>query len=267
MRRSHRPDAKKACVFARRGFERQWSLPFSVSFKSESYLNEVLPETGARGGSESGTILAQELAVFRGPAVTASPSNRLTQLLAAVGQEDRAAKDKFWRMVYDELHSLAQGQLAAETPGGTLQPTSLVHEAYLRLTVDENIQWANRRHFFAAAARAMRRIRVDDARKRKRLKRGGGRKAGPIHEGPAAFDQDSAEVLAVDEALNKLERRDPRKTEVVLLRYFTGLSVEETANALGISPRTVDNEWRFARAWLRRELTKGDSTAGDEDSR
>ncbi|MGB2986602.1 MAG: ECF-type sigma factor [Phycisphaerae bacterium] len=192
---------------------------------------------------------------------------RLTQLLAAVGQGDEAAQSKLWSLVYNELHSLAQGQLAAEVGGGVRQPTSLVHEAYLRLTADENFHWANRRHFFAAAAKAMRRIRIDDARRRDSLKRGGGQQPGPMQEAPAVFDQDPAEVLAIDEALNKLEQIDPRKAEVVMLRYFAGFTVDQCAHALEVSPRTVDNEWRFARAWLRRELTKGDTALDHGDSR
>ncbi|HUU98733.1 MAG TPA: sigma-70 family RNA polymerase sigma factor [Phycisphaerae bacterium] len=203
------------------------------------------------------------------------PTNPITQLLAAAGQEgDQAARDRLWAAIYDELHRLAQCQMAAEAPGRTMQPTSLVHEAYLRLIGDEAVQWANRRHFFAAAAKAMRRIRIDDARKRKRLKRGGGRQAASLDErlvagqglsaravregihAPADGTGDPAEVLAVDEALSKLEQEDPRKAEVVMLRYFAGLTGDETAQALGLSPRTVDVEWRFAKAWLHRELTK-----------
>ncbi|MCK4658823.1 MAG: sigma-70 family RNA polymerase sigma factor [Phycisphaerae bacterium] len=186
------------------------------------------------------------------------PSKPITRLLAAVGRGDAAAHNKLWALVYDELHRLAQHQMAHEAPGRTLQPTSLVHEAYLRLTADEDLQWANRRHFFATAANAMRRIRVDDARKRNRLKRGGGRQRIPLDEDPPAFDQDPAEVLAINEALEKLKQKDPRKAEVVTLRYFAGLTIDETADALGLSPRSVDSDWRFARAWLRRELTRGE---------
>jgi RNA polymerase sigma factor (TIGR02999 family) len=199
--------------------------------------------------------------VLQEPSVTPSESNPVSRLLAAATQGDASAYNELWSLIYDELHGLAQSQLAREAPGHTVQPTSLVHEAYLRLTADEKVEWANRRHFFAAAAQAMRRIRIDDARKRKRLKRGGGQQPVPLEEAAATFDQDPAEMLAIDEALKKLERIDPRKAEVVLLRYFAGLSVDETAKALEVSPRTVDNEWHFARAWLHRELTKGDTGA------
>ncbi len=178
----------------------------------------------------------------------------VTQLLAAVGRGEAAAAEKLWALIYEELRAIARQQMAREATGGTLQPTALVHEAYLRLTGNADVQWANRRHFFGAAAKAMHRIRIDDARRRGRAKRGGGRRPGALVEGPAIFDQDPAEVLAVDEALKKLEQEDPRKAEVVMLRYFAGLSVEETAEALGMSARTVKNDWQFARTWLHREL-------------
>ena len=182
----------------------------------------------------------------------------LTQLLVATRQGDRLAADRLWSTVYDELHRLAQWQLAREGPRCNFDSTSLVHEAFLRLIGDEPVEWANRRHFFGAAARAMRRIRVDDARRRGRLRHGGGRQPDPISEDPPVFGDDPTEVLAIDEALQSLERAAPRQAEVVMLRYFAGLSVDETAAALAVSPRTVDYEWRFARAWLHRELTKGD---------
>lgn len=191
-----------------------------------------------------------------------SPETPLTQLLAAAGAGDASAHEKLWSAVYDELHSLAQRQMAAEAAGRTLHPTALVHEAYLRLIGGGDATWASRRHFFAAAAKAMRRIRLDDARRRNRLKRGGGKQREPLGEGPALFDDDPAEVLAVDEALSKLERVDHRKAEVVKLRYFAGLTVDETAQALDLGSRTVDKEWRLARAWLYRELRKGDTAAG-----
>ena len=198
--------------------------------------------------------------------MTTPAPNPITQLLAAAGQGDQAARDRLWAAIYGELHRLAQCQMAGEARGRSMQPTSLVHEAYLRLVGNESVQWANRRHFFAAAAKAMRRIRIDDARKRKRLKRGGGARPRPLHEesvphpqrgwGTLGYDPDPAEVLSVDEALSRLEQEDPRKAEVVMLRYFAGLTGDETAQALGLSPRTVDVEWRFAKAWLHRELTK-----------
>jgi RNA polymerase sigma factor (TIGR02999 family) len=192
--------------------------------------------------------------------MTTHPPGPITELLDAAARGDVAAHEQLWAAIYGELHRVAQCQLCTEPPGRTLQPTTLVHEAYLRLVGGGNAEWANRRHFFAAAAKAMRAIRIDDARKRRRLKRGGGQRPAPLDESPAVFDQDPNEVLAVDEALNKLEKKDPRKAEVVMLRYFAGLTRDECADALGISPSTVASEWRVARAWLHRELAKGDTS-------
>ena len=178
----------------------------------------------------------------------------VTQLLTLVRQGDTGALDQLWRLIYAELHRMAQGQAARDAPGRGPQPTSLVHEVFLRLSANEQVTWADRRHFFAAAAKAMRSAQVDDARKRKRLKRGGGWRAEPLGDGPATFDPDPVEVLAVEEALSRLEQHDPQKAEVVSLKYFAGLTIDEIADVLGLSPRQVDKEWYFARAWLHREL-------------
>ena len=191
--------------------------------------------------------------------VTSPEESPVTQLLAAVARGDGPARERLWEVIYETLHQIAERQFAAEPPGGTLQPTVLVHEAFLRLAADEQIQWEDRRHFFAAAAQAMRRIRIDEARRRNRLKRGGGRKVESLEEGPAMFDQHPSEALALDEALERLELKDPRKAEIVMLRYFAGLTVDETAEALSLSAKTIKNEWRFARMWLRRELARGDT--------
>ncbi len=149
---------------------------------------------------------------------------------------------------------MAAGQLAVEQPGATLQPTVLVHEAFLRLAGGADGQFQNRRHFFAAAACAMRRIRIDDARRRKRQKRGGGVAGRSLDEAPPVFDDDPDLMIALDDALDRLRTIDPRKVEVVEHRYFVGLTIDEAAAAMGVSPRTVDADWRFARAWLHREL-------------
>ena len=183
----------------------------------------------------------------------------LTQLLTAVNNGDTDAQDTLWTLVYSELRRIAGAQMRREVRGDALQTTALVNEAYLRLVGNEDVQWANRRHFFGAAAEAMRRIRVDDARRRGRLKRGGGQAAEPLQEEPAVAGHDPSEVLAINDSLAELEQQDARKAEVVKLRYFAGLSVDDTAHALGLSPRTVDNEWRFARAWLHRALSQVDS--------
>ncbi len=223
----------------------------------------------AYGGScwedgDSAVQWNQWIPVLERPKVTTKPPSPVTQLLAAAGRGDAAAHEKLWSMIYDELHGLAQHQLDDEATGHRRQPTSLVHEAYLRLTAGQEVQWASRRHFFTSAALAMRRIRLDDARKRRSLKRGGGQSLGLLAEEAAVFDQDPTEVLAVDEALCRLEQENPRQAEVVTLRYFAGLTGDETADALGISSRTVDNEWRVARAWLHRELSTGDATPDGE---
>lgn len=186
----------------------------------------------------------------------------LTALLSAAAEGDADAARNLWALIYDELRAVARRQLAQEAPGHTLQPTALVHEAYMRL-LGGNGRFENRRHFFAAAANAMRQIRIDDARRRGRLKRGGdNHRPGSLEEAPAVFDQNPIEVLAVDEAITRLRAAYPRAAEVVVLRYFTGLSIDETAEALEMAPRSVDNDWKFAKAWLQRELGKGDTAPG-----
>ena len=164
-------------------------------------------------------------------------------------------------MVYDELRELAQRHMEAERPDHTLQPTALAHEAYLRL-VGREISWESRAQFFAVAARAMRRILVDHARRHKSAKRGGGREAMPLELGREPSVSDRTEyVLAVDEALNRLAEFDPQSGRVVELRFFGGLNVEETAQVLGVSARTVKRDWQLAKAWLLREIT-GEADGG-----
>lgn len=188
---------------------------------------------------------------------------QITALLAAVSDGDSAAAEQLWRLVYDELRRLAHARLACEGRRGDLQTTVLVQEAYLRLMGSRNGAAngctgsdtpANRRYFFVAAANAMRQFLVDDARKRCRLKRGGGQQPVALGEVAATTNCHPADILALDEALTRLRTLDERKAEIVQLRYFAGLTVDQTAEVLGISPRLVDKEWRFARAWLHREL-------------
>jgi RNA polymerase sigma factor (TIGR02999 family) len=161
--------------------------------------------------------------------------------------------------VYEELRRLARARMAKEKGRGagfTLQPTALVHEAYMRLIGSADVKWNGRGHFFGAAASAMRRILVERARHRDRVKHGGGRQRVELEEHAAMSDEpEPDELLALDEGLNKLERQDKRKADVVMLRYFAGLSVEDTATALGVSEATVKNDWTFARAWLNREMS------------
>jgi RNA polymerase sigma factor (TIGR02999 family) len=182
--------------------------------------------------------------------------NEVTQILHAIAAGDPSAASQLLPLVYDELRKLAGRRLAHQAPGQTLQPTALVHEAYLRLVGDpEGSDWDSRGHFFAAAAEAMRRILVEIARRKGRRKRGGGL---------ARLDLDAAEqvavpevredLLALDEALTKLAAADPQAAQLVQLRYFAGLPIPEAARALGVSPRTADRLWAFARAWLLREV-------------
>jgi RNA polymerase sigma factor (TIGR02999 family) len=190
--------------------------------------------------------------------MTTPPPYEVTQLLAAVSEGDSRASAKLLPLVYDELRKLAKARMAHEPTGQTLQPTALVHEAYLRLVGDTNVTWDNRGHFFAAAALAMRRILVERARSRNRIKRGGGRARVELTDGALVSEPPDDDLLILDEALERLEKYDKRKADVVMLRYFAGLSIEETAAALGVSPATVKNEWTFARAWLHREIGKSE---------
>ena len=181
----------------------------------------------------------------------------VTQLIAAVQDKQAGAADRLLEAVYEELRRLARQRLAGESPGQTLQATALVHEAYLRL-VDSRVAWQNRWHFFAAAAEAMRRILIDRARWKSRIRHGGeyDRVDFEMAEGIAIESGlDPDELLSLDEALNDLESYDARKAAVVKLRYFAGLEVAEVAEALEVSPATVKNDWAFARAWLRGRMT------------
>ena len=187
-----------------------------------------------------------------------SPADRVTQLLAAAGAGKARAADELLPLVYDELRVLAGRQLAAEPRGQTLQPTALVHEAYLRLVRGEPAAWENRGHFYSAAARAMRRILIERARKRAAARHGGGRRRVTLSEVASEEATDPLDLLALDEALSRLERRDPRMSEIVMLRYFAGLGVEDTAAALGVSVRTVKRDWAVARAWLFEEMSGGE---------
>jgi RNA polymerase sigma factor (TIGR02999 family) len=185
----------------------------------------------------------------------------ITRILAAIDQGDPRATDELLPLVYDELRRLAAQKLAQEQPGHTLEATALVHEAYLRLvdTPAAAPQWEGRGHFFAAAAEAMRRILIDQARRKQTLRRGGGRKReDPAHVEVAA-PEPSLDVLAVDEALERFERVDEPKARLVKLRYFAGLTIPQAADALGISANTADRWWAYARAWLHAELKKGEA--------
>jgi RNA polymerase sigma factor (TIGR02999 family) len=186
--------------------------------------------------------------------------SEVTRILGAIEQGDQQAAEQLLPLVYDELRRLAAQKLAQEKPGQTLEATALVHEAYLRLVDAEQAQqWNSRGHFFAAAAEAMRRILVDAARAKRAEKRGGGRNRTEVELGElAARQQDDHKLLALDEALARLEQEQPAKAQLVKLRYFGGLSVREAAETLGISTATADRYWAYARAWLQREMAGAD---------
>ena len=179
---------------------------------------------------------------------------RLTQLLVAWSDGDRAALDELFPLVYDELRQLARRRMRRERQGHTLRTTALVNDAYLRLVDQRQVRWQNRAHFFAIAAQMMRRILVDHARAKHYEKRGGGAAHVPLEEAAVLAEGKAAEILALDEALVALAEIDPRRARVVELRYFGGLSNEEIAEVLKISPNTVTRDWNMARAWLYQEL-------------
>lgn len=181
--------------------------------------------------------------------------DEVTRLLGA--EADRDALDALLPLVYEELKTMARGQLAREWGLRPLDTTGLVHEAYLRLVDDTAVPLRNRPYFFASAARAMRRVLVDAARHRQRAKRGKGEAPLPLEEAMVGVDGFAAELLDLDAALSRSAERFPRQAKVLECRFFTGLSVEETAEALGLAPRTVKRDWAFARAWLHRELASG----------
>jgi RNA polymerase sigma factor (TIGR02999 family) len=181
-------------------------------------------------------------------------SHRLSHLLQAWGEGDEGALPELVPLVYGELRAQASRLLARERTGHTLQPTALVHEVFLRLLGEGVTRWESRAHFFGSAARLMRRVLVDHARRRQAAKRGAGVQRLELDERLVAAGLPDEELLALDEALSRLRRLDPRQCEVVELRYFAGLTAEETAELLGISRATVNREWRTARAWLFRCL-------------
>lgn len=188
-----------------------------------------------------------------------APPN-VTQLLVAWNDGDQAARDELMSVVYQELHRLAHHYMKRESPGHTLQTSALVNEAFLRLVDQKNVQWQNRAHFFGIAAQMMRRILVDYARQRRYAKRGGGARQITLDEGLVVSDERNAEVVELSEALDRMAEFDQRKAQTVELRFFGGLSVEETAEVLAVSPGTVMRDWTLAKAWLRREMSSDASS-------
>ena len=184
-------------------------------------------------------------------------ANEVTTIIAAIKRGDEKAADELLPVVYDRLRRLAQQMMAGEKPGQTLQATALVHEAYLRLLGDDS-SWDDRRHFYAAAARAMRRILVERGRRRGRLKHGGGRKRVDLDDANTVAEPESVDLVALDEALRRLEREEPRAAQVVMMRFYAGLSEANAAEALDISVRTVWRDWNYAKAWLRDAMAEKD---------
>jgi RNA polymerase sigma factor (TIGR02999 family) len=182
--------------------------------------------------------------------------SEVTRILDAVQRGDPKAADELLPLVYEELRKLAAHKMAAEAPGQTLQPTALVHEAWLRLVGDEGARFANRAHFFAAAAEAMRRILVENARRKQRLKHGGGQQRVELDTLDVAITSDEDHLLAVDEALDKLAAQDAPAAELIKLRFFAGLPNSEAAQLLGLPERTAKRTWAYARAWLYAELKR-----------
>ncbi len=195
-------------------------------------------------------------------------SQEITQLLADWSKGDRSALERLAPLVHAELRRIARRQMSRENPGHTLQATALVNEAYLRLAGGDQLQWQNRSHFFAVCAQVMRHVLIDHARAQSRDKRGGKALHVSLEAAAVLADGRAAELVALDEALRELETVDAQKGRIVELRYFAGLSIEETAEVLRISPTTVRREWRRAKAWLYRALTSaenGAATGGDAD--
>jgi RNA polymerase sigma factor (TIGR02999 family) len=190
--------------------------------------------------------------------------NEVTRILTAIEQGDPKAPEQLLPLVYDELRKLAARRLAREKPGQTLEATALVHEAYLRLVdADEARRWDSRGHFFAAAAEAMRRILVENARRKRRLKRGGDRVRLDLDAAEPAVPETDDDLLALDEALEKLARKDTIKAELVQLRIFAGMTLAQAAEVLGLSISTADRYWAYARAWLRVEISGRDPIGPD----
>ena len=189
-----------------------------------------------------------------------SSPGEVTRLLAEIKSGNRQAEADLIPLVYDELRRLAHHYMQSERPDHTLQATAVVHEAYLRLVKQRNVTWESKAHFFAVAASLMRRILCDYARRHSRRKRGGDQEAVPLDEAPVFSQEKSEEMIDVDRALTRLAEVDPRQGQIVELLFFAGFTVEETAEVLDISPRTVKRDWSVARVWLHREIAKGKSS-------
>src|SRR5262245_5018143 len=184
-----------------------------------------------------------------------SRPDEITQLLIAWNQGNQRARDELTPLIYDELRRLARGLMRRERPGHTLQPTALVNEAFLRLIDQSHVNWQNRAHFFGAAARLMRQILISHAEARRAAKRGGDAQRISLDDADHFAATPEIDLIVLDEALRRLERLDPQQGRIVEMRYFSGLTIDEIAEAIGVSPATVKRDWSMARAWLRRELS------------
>ena len=186
-----------------------------------------------------------------------SAEGEVTALLEAVRRGESMAWDQLFARIYDDLHNLAQHRRHGEAQNHTLQTTALVHEAFLRLVRERDRSWQNRAHFLAIASTAMRRILVDHAKNRRAAKRGGGQAASALDDAVLVFEQPVTDLLALNEALEELAASDERKSRIVELRFFSGLTLEEIAQVLSVTRRTVDRDWRYARAWIRERMERG----------
>ena len=205
---------------------------------------------GIRGGQRHQDIIEEKSA---NPG-RKNPMTDVTRIIQAIADGDANATDDLLPVIYDDLRRIALAKLRRESSDHTLQPTALVHEAYLRLTDSSADNWENRGHFFGAAAEAMRRILIEHARGKQRLKRGGAVQRVEFHEGLVGQHSDSAELLALNDALSELELLDKQKAELVKLRFFCGMKLDEVAKVLGISSRTATRYWEYARCWLQRHV-------------
>ena len=180
----------------------------------------------------------------------------VTRILGAIEQGDANAAEELLPLVYEELRRLASQKMSQEAPGHTLQATALVHEAYIRLVGPNAPSWSSRAHFFAAAAEAMRRILIENARRKQRLKRGADRRKVDLDDIDIAIEGPSIDLIALDEALSKLAKEDPSAADLVKMRFFAGLTLDQVAAVMGISRRTADRNWAYAKAWLYQQITK-----------
>jgi RNA polymerase sigma factor (TIGR02999 family) len=269
------------CNFLRRRFVHDGDLPFaptlseatiapalkSIEAASVDHRNRSGPERMIPGLGHWNEALSSGPGYNDGRFLNAPHGRRIdmsdvTRILSAIEQGDSQAAEQLLPLVYDELRKLAAQQFVQEKPGQTLQSTALVHEAYLRLVDVKQVQhWNSRGHFFAAAAEAMRRILVERARRKGRIRHGGGLRRAELFDENVAAPADGEQILVLDEALTRLAAARPQAAELVKLRFFTGLTLEEIAPMLAISPRTARRLWAFARAWLRREMERSDESA------